>query len=71
MPSRLGPPVKKKIQTNAMTVTAATTATPNFVGLLKINFGIFCPGTGCKVFADGCGWTKAVDSCALGATGAS
>ena len=48
-------------------VTIATTARPNFVGLLKDNVDLFGLGTGC-------GGIKAVDSCergALGATGAS
>ena len=68
--SRLGPPVKKKIQTRVIAVTIATTARPNFVGLLKDNVDLFCPGTGCKVSADDCGGTKAVDSCEKGALGA-
>ena len=73
-PSRLGPPEKKKNQAKAITATSPANAAPIWACLLKVYVNFFGLGTGCKVFADGCGWTKAVDSCergALGATGAS
>ena len=73
-PSTLGPPEKKKNQARAITATSPAIAAPIWGCLLKENVNFFGLGTGCKVFADGYGWTKAVGSCerdALGATGAS
>ena len=54
-PSTLGPPEKKKNQARAITATSPATAAPICACLLNF-FGL---GTGCKVFADGCGWTSA------------
>ena len=73
-PSRLGPPEKKKNQAKEITATSPATAAPIWGCLLRENVNFFGLGIGCKVFADGCGWTTAVCSCergALGATGAS
>ena len=73
-PSRLGPPEKKKNQAKAITATSPATAAPIWACLLKENVNFFGLGTGCKVFADGCGWTEVGCSWergALGATGPS
>ena len=51
-----------------------TTEAPIWGCLLKLKRDLFGLGTGCKVFADGCGWTEVGCSWergALGATGPS